>query len=116
MIKEELMKLLEETGYPAVEQGSYISEKEMPQHFFTLWNYDTESSNYYSNKNIFTIWYFWIEFHSTDPLLPEKIVNDVIEKLHINNWIVDGKGYDIETKYNTYSARHLDIKYIEKEN
>ena len=60
-MKDKLRTLLETLGYEAYEQGSFTSEEEYPNSFFTYWNYDTDSK-YYSNKAYLTIWSFWVNF------------------------------------------------------
>ena len=112
-MKQKLIELLESLGYEAFLQGSFTSEADYPESFFTFWNTDTE--NYYiSNKKVETSWYFWINFYSTDPNLVETVTSKTAELLRKNNWIVDGEGKDIQTDSPNYSARELEVIYIQK--
>lgn len=112
-MKQKLIELLESLGYEAFLQGSFTSEADYPESFFTFWNVDTE--NYYiSNEKAATFWYFTINFYSKDPNLVETITSKTAELLRENKWKVDGEGKDIPTDTPNYSARELQTIYTQK--
>lgn len=112
-MKQKLIDTLETLGYPVSRQGSYEEGKELPDSFFTFWNYDTEPV-FYSNDVKRTIWVFRVFFYSTDPLLTNTVLKQACKLLRQNNFLVGGE-YDIDSGVQGYTAREVEINYIEKE-
>lgn len=110
-MKQKLIDLLSTFGYPVSLQGSYEEGSELPEHFFTFWNYDTDLKFYSNNVNK-KIWYFNVYFYSTDPSLVNEVIERVGKLLRQNDFQVEGD-YDINSGVKSYTAREIDISYIE---
>ena len=104
-MREDLIKILEATGYPASMQGTI---GEYPESFYTFWNYETPET-YYDNTPVNAIWGFWIYFFSTDPALVESETSAVIARLRAAGWTVAGRGEDALSDEPTHTGRRLTI-------
>ena len=109
-MREDLIEILEATGYPASMQGTI---GEYPESFYTFWNYETPET-YYDNNPVNAIWGFWIYFFSTNPALVESETSAVIARLRAAGWTVAGKGEDALSDEPTHTGRRLTI--YKKEN
>ena len=104
-MREELIKILEATGYPASMQGTI---GEYPESFYTFWNFETPET-FYDNSPVNAIWGFWIYFFSTDPALVASETSAVIARLRAAGWTVAGKGEDALSDEPTHTGRRLTI-------
>ena len=104
-MREELIKILEATGYPASMQGTI---GEYPDSFYTFWNFETPET-YYDNNPVNALWGFWIYFFSTDPALVESETSAVIARLRAAGWTVAGRGEDALSDEPTHTGRRLTI-------
>lgn len=114
-MKSKLCKLLETLGYEVYEQGSFTDSKEYPDNFFTIWNDDTETLDYYDNQENGYVWYFTINFYSISSILTVDVLLQAKALLILNGWIVPGKGNDVYSASKHHSGRSIKAKYIEKE-
>ena len=114
-MKNQLWILLETLGYPVYEQGSLTGTEDYPEHFFTLWNDDTEPLDHYDNEESGYVWYFTINFYSIDPRLTESVLMKAKDLLIKNGWIVPGKGNDTYSDSKNHYGRSIEIKFIEIE-
>lgn len=112
-MKQKLIDILATFGYPVSLQGSYEEGKELPDAFFTFWNYDTEPICY-SNNETRTIWVFRVFFYSNDPSLTMSVMKEARKKLREHNFLVGGD-YDIDSGVKDYTGREVEINYIEEE-
>ena len=115
MIKEKLWKTLETLGHEVYQQGSFTDTSEYPDNFFTIWNDETEETKHYDNKARCYIWYFTVNFYSTNPFSTEMELLKAITLLEMKGWIAEGKGEDTYSGTNTHSGRSVRVKYIERE-
>ncbi len=113
-MKQELMKTLEGLGYEVYEQGSFTDTEKYPEHFFTIWNHETEPNDFYDNTEQGCIWYFTINFYSVNPLIAVSQIIKAKEILNKKGWIVNGKGNDIYSDSKEHSGRSIEAIYIEK--
>lgn len=107
-MKNELIGILEATGYPAQLQGTLGQDEEYPESFYTFWNFETPEK-YYDNKPTNAIWGFWIFFFSSDPALVESETSAVIARLRSAGWTVEGKGEDALSDVKTHTGRRLTV-------
>lgn len=112
-MKEQLIELLNEFGYPVRLQGSLTQDEAYPASFFTIWNDETEDGAHYDNDAINYIWSFSINFYSVNPELVNTILLQVKSLLKANGWIVGGKGYDVPSDEISHTGRAIDAIYIE---
>ena len=111
-MKEDLITLLEATGYPAYQQGSIGEDEEYPESFFTIWNFDTPETHY-DNNPVNALWGFWISFYSSDPALVESVPAGIVSTLRAAGWIVEGKGEDALSDEKTHTGRRITAYYRE---
>lgn len=112
-MKQELLNILEQYGYPVRLQGSLGPRQKYPESFFTIWNGSTDDASHYDNDAIATIWDFDVNFYSTSPVLVNAVILDVRNKLKAAGWIVNGKGYDVASDEPTHTGRGLQALYRE---
>lgn len=112
-MKEVLIELLESFGYPVYLQGSLNKDVPYPESFFTFWNNESPDGNHYNNDTIGYIWYFTVNFYSSNPTLVNTALVNAIALLKSNNWIVSGVGYDVPSDEPTHTGRGVDAVYIQ---
>ena len=105
-MKEELIRILEKTGYEAQLQGTI--GKKYPDHFFTFWNFQTPEK-FYDNKPVSALWGFWVFFFSTDPEKVETVTNTIIDSLRAAGWVVEGRGEDALSDEPTHTGRRITV-------
>lgn len=104
-MRDELIQILEATGFPASMQGTI---GDYPESFYTFWNFETPEK-YYDNNPVNAIWGFWIYFFSTDPKLVETETSAAIARLRAAGWTVEGRGEDALSDEPTHTGRRLTI-------
>ena len=109
-----LIRLIESLGYPIFRQGSLGADETYPESFFTFWNNLSEGNEFYNNKEHSTIWYFDLNFYSSDPKIINTKLMEAKKILKENNFIVTGKGHDVVSDEPTHTGRGIDIRIIEK--
>ena len=112
-MKNELITILQEFGYPVKLQGSLAEGAAYPESFFTFWNNETTDLRHYDNLPNGYVWDFTVYFYSTDPELVNEKLEDAITALKAAGWIIRGKGYDVPTDEITHTGRAVDVLYIE---
>lgn len=111
MIKQKLIDLLETFGYPVSLQGSYLAGSDLPNSFFTFWNFET-NLGYKSNKIVQIEYVFRVFFYSKDPTLVNTVLKQVRDLLIENNFHCSGD-YDLETDVDSYLGREMEVRYLE---
>lgn len=107
-MKNELITILQATGFPARLQGSVGHSEKYPKSFWTFWNFETPEK-YYDNQPVNATWGFWLFFFSDDPRTIDTEVNRAIKALRAAGWIVDGKGEDALSDEPTHTGRRLTV-------
>lgn len=113
-MKDELITLLEELGYPVFLQGSLNADEAYPPAFCTFWNDSTDGAAFYDNDAHAFVWSFSINFYATDPVLVNGIMPQLRALFRSRGWIVQGLGYDVPSDEITHSGRAIDVLYIQK--
>ena len=108
-----LISLIETLGYPIFRQGSLGIDKQYPESFFTFWNNATVGNGFYDNKENSIIWYFDLNFYSSDPEIVNKELMRAKELLKQHGFIIYGKGHDVRSDEITHTGRGIDVKIIE---
>lgn len=112
-MKENLISILEELGYPVFLQGTLQSEEDYPESFFTFWNFSTPEAAFYDNDAGRAVWGFWVYFYSTSPQLVESVPEQARKLLKKNGYILDGKAQDISVDKPTHTGAFLTIYKFE---
>lgn len=113
-IKALLIQLLNEFGYPIYLQGSMSINETYPDTFFTIYNNASDDFGHYNNVASKTVWSFDVNIYSSDPSIVNEKMIDVIDLLKQNNFIVSGKGYDVDSDEPTHTGRGIEILYVER--
>ena len=112
-MKENLISILEELGYPVFLQGTLQSEEDYPDSFFTFWNFSTPEAAFYDNDAGRAVWGFWVYFYSTSPQLVESVPEQARKLLKKNGYILDGKAQDISVDKPTHTGAFLTMYKFE---
>ena len=110
-VKQKIIDLVKTFGYgePSL-QGSFPDGENLPDSFFTYWNY--ESNLRFSSNNITSTEYvFRIFFYSTNIILANSVLAKVRTLLMKNNFHCSGD-YDIESGEASYYAREMEVRYL----
>lgn len=108
-MKADLIAILEELGYPVFLQGTFQSEEDYPESFFTFWNFSTPEAAYYDNDAGRAVWGFWVYFYSTSPQLVESVPEQARKLLKQNDYILDGKAHDIAVDKPTHTGAFFTV-------
>lgn len=110
-MEELLFKVLEETGYPYMLQGSLLPEEEYPDNFFTFWNNDSSDVNHYDNKAAAIAYDYDVNFYSVDQEKVYTVLRETIEKLKEKGFIISGDGYSVQSDEPTHDGRGVNVLY-----
>lgn len=105
--RDEVVGIIEETGYPCWLMGQMPADEKYPHSFFAYLCESAPHGEYYDNKPCSTIWTFGIGFYSDDPFLVESETNDLVERLLSAGWVVDGSGEDVQSDEPTHTGRRI---------
>lgn len=103
-VKADLITLLETFKFPVFLQGSVNANAAYPDSFFTFWNFETPEAGFYDNDANRAVWGFWVYFYSVDPVLIETTTEAARKLLKQNDWILQGKPYDISVDRPTHTG------------
>lgn len=115
-VKEKLIDLLSQDGYPVFLQGSLNEKAKYPETFITFYNFDTPKNMFYDNKNKQNIWYFWVYLYSTDPDTVNSKIDFLQERLEDNGFNVQGNSIDVASDEETHTGRMFTCYYVENKN
>lgn len=113
-MKDRLIELLETFGYPVLQQGSMSDEEEYPMTFITYWNNETPQGMFYDNRSHKTDWDFDVNIYTCDVLKLDDKLNEIIDLLQANGFVVDSNGYDVMSDEKTHVGRGVNVIYAER--
>lgn len=112
-MKEQLIAVLEDFGYPVFLQGSLNGAEDYPESFFTFWNFDTPEEMFYSGEPIGAWHGYWVYFYSTDPLKVQTVPEQARQSLKAAGWTPDGKPHDINVDVPTHTGAFFTVYKLE---
>lgn len=112
-MKNQLIEILEEFGFPVFLQGSLNDDEEYPPSFFTFWNFETPEDVHYNNSPARAVWGFWVYFYSDDPAAVDEKLAEAAEKLRAAGWTIEGKGEDVASDEPSHTGRMITARIIE---
>ena len=112
-MEDKLIEILESVGYPVYLQGT-LAESDYPDSFFTYWE-DNSNGNFYSNKEISTIYEYSVNFYSTDQQKVYTAVKEAMKKLRQNKFALSGDGYSVPSGVDSHDGRGFDVMIIKNE-
>lgn len=101
------------TGLDYARQGSYADDAELPNSFFTFWNFDTPSDSYYDNHEHRRIWHWRVYYYTNDPSTIYTMMDTLVSYAKAEGFIPEGVGVDVATDTPDYIGRMITLKYIE---
>lgn len=112
-MEDDLIRILEYTGYPVYRQGSLSDTDTYPDNFFTFWNYASPDHSYYDNDSYGTAWGFNVFFYSTDPNNVYAAIRQIRISLKEEGWIVPSLGFDAVSDVETHTGRGIMVEYLD---
>lgn len=112
-MEDELIEILSAFGYPVYRQGSLSDDEAYPTTFFTFWNYDTPDHEHYDNDSYGWEWNFNIYVYSNDPETVYSLLQEARTRLKEKGWIIQGKGFDVDSDEPTHTGRGLNVIKME---
>ena len=112
-IDKELIKVLSGLGYPVCRQGSMSDSDDYPDTFFTFWNYETPDHSHYDNEAYGAEWSYNIYVYSIDPDKIYSLLGEARLALKRAKWIVDGRGFDVQSDEETHTGRGLAVTFLQ---
>lgn len=113
---DELEDVFEELNLPYSRQGSYGSDEDYPNSFFTYWNADTPEGGFYDDESHKAIWLWYVYFYTNDPSLIYSKMDEFIAKAKKHGFIIEGRGNDIQSDQPDYFGRVVRVRFIENYN
>lgn len=107
--------LADEYDYKIILQGSLTENDRYPDSFFTYFNNDSSSADFFDNEETVTIWDFDLNFYSVNPTLVNTVLLGAKAKLKEAGFIVEGKGYDVLSDEPSHTGRGINVMYMERE-
>lgn len=114
LVKEKLLEVLADFKLPVYLQGSLSDTAAYPPAFFTFWNPNTTSGDFYDNDETSIFWQFVLSFYSTDARQVETMLVEVKAALKAAGWIIDGAGYDVLSDEPSHTGRAIDLIFIQR--
>lgn len=109
----ELEAVFNELKLPYSRQGSYESDAEFPESFFTFWNFNTPESGWYDNESHKTIWVWYVYFYTKDPSKLYTEMDLLVDELKKRGFIIETRGQDIKCERPDYIGRYIRTTYIQ---
>lgn len=113
MMQDKLIEIIDTLGYPIYRQGSMSDEGVHLNAYFTFWCNSSSDLRNYDNQPQACLWDFDLNFYSNDPSLMNIILLEAKTLLKRHDFIIDGKGYDIDSDIETHTGRGINVMYIE---
>ena len=113
---EVLEEIFKEIGLPYSRQGSYETESELPNSFFTFWNVATNSISFYNDYELKVDWEWAIYIYTNDPSILYSKLNEFIDLAKKKGFVCNGRGKDIASGIQNYFGRYVTITYSQIEN
>lgn len=108
-----LESVFEKIGLPYSRQGSYSDESEYPASFFTFWNPNTKEGAFYDDESHKAIWNWNVYYYTNDPSTLYSMMDRFREVAKEMGFIVEGRGYDVQSDRPDYPGRMIRVIYIE---
>ena len=80
--------------------------------FFTYWCFDAPEE-YMDNRPVKAVWGFWVYCYSDVPWLLDEHLNEAIEELRDNGFIVQGRPIDVASDRPSHTGKMITVYYIE---
>ena len=113
---DKLINTLEALGFDVILQGTLDSDDNIPEAFFTYWNWETPRSSYYDNKHSKIIGSYEVVAYGFDRTTVETMIQNAIVKLEEAGFIIDSEGEDIASNIKSQTGKMIEVFYEERRN
>lgn len=108
----DIKKDLEEFGLMVRQQGSVPAD--MPESYITYWGDPSTDNLNVDNKTASVDYPFTVIFYTTDWENIYSRFDELISLLEAKGYVMDGRGFDIASGLDDYSARCIEVTKTEK--
>lgn len=115
MMIELLITALEALGYPVFKQGTLEPDSDYPDTLITYLIIDSFDAADFNNETAVTAFAVTVNHYSTDPRIVETLKNDIRNALKKAGFIPIGRGRDLISTENNFTAWTCDYYYLFKE-
>lgn len=112
-MKQKLIEILSQFGFPVFLQGSLNPKEPYPDSFFTFWVFDAPETAHYNNAANACDWGFWVYFYSNDPEKVETVTLVAKATLRANGFVFEGKPVDVKSDVETHTGCQMTCYYKE---
>lgn len=106
---EKLISILEQLGFDVIKQGTLDANEDIPQAYFTFWNWQSTRDNHYDNKHRVVIYYYQIQFFSDDVAIVDETVARAVELLESNGFNLEDEPTDGYSDIPNYTGKSFEI-------
>ena len=114
-MKDLLIEALESLGYPVKLQGTLEAAAKYPDTLITFLIIDSFSAADFDNETAVTAFTATVNHYSIDPSIVQQLSKDIPKTLKAAGFIPIGRGRDLISNENNYTAWTCDYYYLEKE-
>lgn len=113
-VKELLISILSEFSENVYLHGTIEPNENLPDAFITFNQIDSETTLSFDNEDALTTYTFNVNYYSIDPEAVNTVPQLIRNELKKHEFICNGKGYDLMTQNENYTAWALEFQYIER--
>ena len=111
-MEDVLIDILSEYGFPVRRQGSFASDEEYPDYFFTFWNTDSSDHSHFDNRRMGIESTYDVMFYGIDAAKVYDTLRDAQQKLINNGWISSGDGFDVASDEESHTGRGITATFL----
>lgn len=112
--RDEVIGIIEETGFKYWKMHEMPAETAYPSSFFTYLCEDAPFSEFYDNRPTAILWTFAIGFYSNRKRTIDDEMAKLVKRLLAAGWIVDSPGVDVESDEPTHTGQRIIAQKIEQ--
>ncbi len=113
-MKQLLLSVLEQYGYPVKLQGTMPDDEAYPETFITFFTLSSDDVSHYDNDTDGWEWNYQICVYSEDPNIVQTLPMEIMKDLKAAGFIPQGKGQDIVSDEPTHTGWLQFYLYKEK--
>lgn len=114
-MKQKLIEILSQFGYPVFLQGSLNEDEGYPDTFITFWTDEVLDNAHYDDNATAYAWDFSVIIYSNDPSVIDSKKEEIRKALKSAGFIPQGKGMDVPSDEPTHTGWQMNYYYIEYE-
>jgi len=116
MIKDDLLNVLEQFGFPVFLQGTIEPDAEFPADFITFQITASDTAAAFDNDDVLTAWDINVNYYSNNPLNVATFPEQIRAALKNAGFIPQGRGVDLPTDEPAFTGWAMDYYKLEQNN